>query len=205
MYTNSEAKWSRIIEDIYLDNENPTRILTVVDPPKGYVIWNFIVNSRNIILKFSSWEINDGHGVKLWVGSWNGKPPLVENQELQEVRAILSEAWGVNLLMYVQSSNSLTQKVVWKKPPSSLISTQQSDLFCNVMKERIVYLSTKLEKIIWAASKFGTYSVKEGYALLSQSKHPFQPLRAFTFCWNNKVLTKVGSFMWLAIQKNPYK
>lgn len=103
------------------------------------------------------------------------------------------------MLDYVHSSDPLTRKVVWKTPPTNMIYSHQFDLFCNIMKERVVYLTAKKDKIIWAASKFGTYSMKEGYALLSQLKHSSQPQRAYTFSWNNKFLPKVGTFAWLAI------
>lgn len=43
------------------------------------------------------------------------------------------------------------------------------------MSERVVYQLGKLDKIIWSASKVGTYLVKEGYAILIQAKHDRQP------------------------------
>lgn len=111
----------------------------------------------------------------------------------------LSQEWGENILDYIHSSNPLTGKVIWKTPSTSLLSNQQSNLFSKSLNERVVYLSSKPNRIVWSASKVGSYSVKEGYAVLAQYKYSIEPPHAFSFCWNNKILPKAGSFAWMAL------
>lgn len=48
----------------YLDNNDPSRILSMLDPPKGLTIWDFMIFSRDIVLKYVTWEVNNGSMVK---------------------------------------------------------------------------------------------------------------------------------------------
>lgn len=80
-----------------------------------------------------------------------------------------------------------------------MLTNQQSDLFIKSLNGRIVYLSLNPNRIVWLASKVGSYSIKKGYEVLAKSKYCTEPQRAFEFFWNNKVLLKAGSFAWLTL------
>ena len=55
VYENPHLYWVRILKGKYLDSEEDHRILTIQDPPKGSVVWNFILSCREVITKYISW------------------------------------------------------------------------------------------------------------------------------------------------------
>ena len=46
MYTKPQSTWCKIMQQKYLDNNDPSRILSILDPPKGSVIWDFMIASH---------------------------------------------------------------------------------------------------------------------------------------------------------------
>ena len=71
----------------------------MLDPPKGSVIWDFMIASRDIVLKYISWELNCGDKIKFWVNSWNGQPPLIVMQNIQKIVLVTEAEWG-NLVIH---------------------------------------------------------------------------------------------------------
>ena len=45
MYTKPQSTWCKIMQQKYLDNNDPSRIFSILDPPKGSVIWDFMTAS----------------------------------------------------------------------------------------------------------------------------------------------------------------
>jgi hypothetical protein len=45
MYEKSSAKWCCLLKKKYLDNLEPSRVLTILDPPKGSIILDFMMAS----------------------------------------------------------------------------------------------------------------------------------------------------------------
>lgn len=72
MYNKPQSTWYKIMQQKYLDNNDPSRILSILDPPKGSVVWDFMIASRDIVVNYVSWEVNDGTRVNFWRDSWNG-------------------------------------------------------------------------------------------------------------------------------------
>ena len=57
----------------------------MLDPPKGSVIWDFMLSSKDIVHKYISWELNCGDKINFWRDSWNGQPPLITLPNIQEI------------------------------------------------------------------------------------------------------------------------
>ena len=74
MYEKLSTKWCHLLQEKYLDNLEPSRVLTMLDPPKGSVIWDFMMASQEAITSFISWQVNNGDSVNFWFDSWNGSP-----------------------------------------------------------------------------------------------------------------------------------
>ena len=60
MYSKPQSKLCTIMQQKYLENHDPSRILTILNPPKGSVIWAFMIASYKIIVNYISWEVNNG-------------------------------------------------------------------------------------------------------------------------------------------------
>ena len=69
MYCKFQSMWSKIMQQKYLDNNDPFRILTISNPPKGSIIWDFMIASHKIIVDYISWEVNNGSSINFWNNS----------------------------------------------------------------------------------------------------------------------------------------
>ena len=54
MNSKSQSTWCKIMQQKYLDNNDPSRVLTIYNPPKGSVVWDFMIASRKIIVDYIS-------------------------------------------------------------------------------------------------------------------------------------------------------
>lgn len=131
MYSKPDSKWCSLMRAKYLDSQNTTRIFTMLNPPEGSAMWNFMISCTKVITPFISWEVNRQDEVKFWEDSWNGHPPLREHQELQSTIPLLSHTWGTRLIDYVGSVEAPSGRVSWKEFSCMQISQDQKDLFAS--------------------------------------------------------------------------
>ena len=101
MYCKFQSKWCQIMQQKYLDNNDPSRILTISNPPKGSVIWDFMIASRKIIVDFISWEVNNGLSINFWNDSWNGYIPISKSGISLNVIQVAELHWGSHFNHYV--------------------------------------------------------------------------------------------------------
>ena len=94
-----------------------------------------------------------------------------------------------------------SRSVLWKEPLAHLNSQPSLLSLRDSLAERIVFLSNTEDIVIWAPSRGGDYSIKEGYYGLRKTDNSSRKCRAFSFCWNSTVLPKAGCFSWLALRK----
>ena len=76
MYSKPHSTWCNIMQQKYLNNNDSTRIISILDTPKGSVIWDFMIASRDIVVTYVTWEVNNNSRVSFLRDSWNGQPPL---------------------------------------------------------------------------------------------------------------------------------
>ena len=65
------------------------QILTIRNPPKGLVVWNFILECRHIITKHNSWHIENGEKASFWHDSWNRMGRLANLEGVENFIPIL--------------------------------------------------------------------------------------------------------------------
>ena len=200
MYTKPQSTWCKIMQQKYLDNNDPSRILSILDPPKGSVIWDFVTASQNIVVNYVSCEVNDCTKVKFWRDFWNGQIQLSNNLISLNIIEVSELHWGTQLYQYVAYVCELSGKVFWKDPTVLPLSSQEIRQFKDILSSRQVFFSGSQDRILWALAKDGNYSVKEGYKILQQNISHKVTCRDFSFCWNHIVLPKVGCFTWLALK-----
>ena len=54
MYSKSQSTWCKIMQQKYLDNNDPSRVLKISNPPKGSIVWDFMIASCKIIVDYIS-------------------------------------------------------------------------------------------------------------------------------------------------------
>lgn len=127
----------------YLANTQPSRVLTLLDSPKGSSIWNFMMDSRNLISKYVSWEINNGLSANLWTDSWCGYPPIAQLDNMANIMDIAISHWGIKLSDYVSAVEIFSRKIIWKDPTLLPIPLQQASSLANILLKRIVIMSNR--------------------------------------------------------------
>lgn len=183
-----------------MDLRNPLRILTTLDPPKGSAIWNFMISSREAVTKYVSWEVHSGELVHFWYESWNELPPLNQIALLSNSIPCIMNCWGSRLIDYVCGVDLFTGKSIWKDLLDLPIDVVQKNWMQSILFKKIDNISKKHDRLIWAPSKDGKYTIKMGHKALQQMDNQQQTQRDFSFCWNSSALPKVGCFAWLALK-----
>ena len=89
--------------------------------------------------------------------------PLCRQEKLDEAHQVLKAECGSSFWDYVLAIEIHSRKVLWKEPPTNLRSQQSLLSFRDSRAERIVFLSNREDIVIWAPSRGGDYSIKEGY------------------------------------------
>lgn len=113
MYSNPNKKWCRIMHKNFLDIRDPKCVLTILDPPKGSTVWNFMLQSRDLVQHYISWEVHKGDDINFWDDSWQCLPPL-DHQNNVDLVNIFSAWWGVKIIDYVLSVDRFTSYEVIK-------------------------------------------------------------------------------------------
>ncbi|GLJ55190.1 hypothetical protein SUGI_1184340 [Cryptomeria japonica] len=83
--SGGKQKWVRLLKHKYLDSLEPKRILTINNPPRGSTIWNFIMDSKEIISDQVTWDVRNGKDASFWFDSWSGDVSLCYNPSLQHI------------------------------------------------------------------------------------------------------------------------
>ena len=166
MYNKSQSMWCTIMQQKYLDNNDPSRVLSISNPPKGSVVWDFMIGSRKIIVDYISWEVNNGISINFWNDSLNGKIPLSKSGISLNIIHVVKTHWGLQLNQYVDYVSEFSKKIVWKDPSKLPLSRQEINQFQNVLNSSSLYFCDAQDRIFWAPAKDGKYSVKEGYKFL---------------------------------------
>ena len=75
----------QIMKQKYLHNNFPLRVLSILDPIKGSTIWDFMMSSRDVVVEYVSWEVNNGVKDKFWRDSWKGAPLVIKSNLSQDL------------------------------------------------------------------------------------------------------------------------
>ncbi|GLJ36533.1 hypothetical protein SUGI_0734060 [Cryptomeria japonica] len=178
----------------YLDSKDPKRIFTVANTNKGSTMWNFIWRSRMLITEHLSWQIGNSLKAKFWSDSWGGEISLREKFKDQYKVNEVENTIGDRVVHYFTHRRQMGDRVIWKRIHISCEENYRK--LEKILNNRIVFASEEDDNLQWCASKSGDYNVKLGYEVqrnkIRDLKWPSQ------ICWNNKVLPKVGAFLWIA-------
>ena len=160
-----------------------------------------MLNCRDLIGKFLTWEVGIGDKALFWEDSWDGHPPIVSKAYPKHLKEVLISQWGTVVGKYKTKilSNGVT-RWVWKSVEGLGLEQVEVEEYIKIISDRAVKQSERTNKLIWAVANDGNYKVKDGYnmILFSQSWENIDiPLN---LCWDGACLPKAGFFLWLAFQ-----
>ena len=201
LYNERDQKWAKILFNKYLNIEDPTSVFRARLLPKGSENWNFITSCRNLINRFLTWDVGNGKSAFFWEDSWDGYPPLERDQSLSTLKAKLCNCWGSKVSDYkTKVTNGHGYEWIWKSIRGIENNPVIIQRYENLILVRKIQQSEKEDKLIWAASNNGQYSVKLGYNALLQSENWEKVEIPLKLCWDPACLPKAGFFLWLAFQ-----
>ena len=77
MYSKAHTIWCQIMHQKYLNNSEPSRIFSILDPLKGSIFLDFMVDN-----------------ISFWRDSWNGQPPLTILPDVHNIISVIEAMWG---------------------------------------------------------------------------------------------------------------
>jgi ribonuclease HI len=201
LFKERNQKWARILYNKYLNAEDPLSIFRMRNLPKGSVSWNFMSKCRHIISKFLSWDVGLGDEALFWEDSWDGFPPIVSRPFPSDLKDKLVSIWGEKVCDYkMKITSGGSAKWVWKSLDGVGIDSEVREAYEKILLDRRVKQMERKDMLIWAASKDGKYSVRNGYNSLIHSQRWDQIEIPLNLCWDAACLPKAGFFLWLASQ-----
>ena len=90
-------------------------------------------------------------------------PSLITYDTLRDIAFIYEDLWGIFLFDYIVSIELFSNRAIWKDPSDVPIINAQCAYFTKVMTNINIFISKKPDKLFWASSKIGDYTIKEGH------------------------------------------
>lgn len=201
LYNERDHKWAQILYNKYLNAEDPFSIFRMINPPRGSESWNFMLNCRDLIGNYLTWDVGKGDKALFWEDSWDGYPPLISKPHPNHLKEVLISRWGKEVCKYkTKISDNGVDKWVWKSVEDLGVEQAEVEAYVKIISDRVVKQSDKPDKLIWAAANDGNYRVKDGYNAILYS-HRWDSIDIpLKLCWDGACLPKAGFFLWLAFQ-----
>ena len=124
-------------------------------------------NYRELISKFLTWDVGLGDKALFWEDSWDGLSPIPSSPHHDRLKRILSSTWGDKVKDYkIKNVSDGTYKWRWRQVDDLGLDPELVNAFEKILFERSIRQLESLDCLIWAGSKDGRYSVKQGYKAL---------------------------------------
>ena len=201
LYQEHEHKWAKILYHKYLDPTKPESLFRMRNLPKGSECWNFIIKCRGIISKYLTWDVAAGDKALFWEDSWDGLPPLNLSPDLESLMIRLKTLWGNEVKNYkIKEEIDGEVRWRWKSIDGLDLDPKLETAFKKIFLKRKIKQSERSDNLIWAGSKDGSYSVKQGYQAIINSQQWNSIEIPLKLCWDTACLPKAGFFLWIALQ-----
>ena len=159
--------------------------------------WSSLLTGRELICKGSHWQILGGEDVRVWVDKWLpylpsrhpmplGEVSVSKNLRVSSLIDYSSYSWNVDFLLHFLSLED--QQAILDLPIGDI---------------------TRGDRLVWAASSNGQYSVKSGYRWLQTRSLDVRdtrlpgvrliPQALWRIIWHLKVPPKLRHFLWLSL------
>eukprot|EP00253_Pinus_taeda_P024113 PITA_24113 len=199
-----ENLWTRVIKRKYIDPLPLDAWIRSQDKKTKHssIIWKATVEAFTVIEKGIAWKVGDGKNVRIgrdpWVGcnqSYALSPGILRHLDhkgiytLNQVEKVgFSTLWG----QAWKSAVELGLDFRWHHEWSSFIEE---------LHRSNVRINLEPDVLLWAYSKSGKYSPKEGYAFLMDQKGWQEPEWWSSKLWKLKCPLKSRVFLWCLLKR----
>lgn len=135
MYAKPDHKQVKFLKNKYLHSHQRESILTIQNPPKGSVIWNFLLSCAcHLEIRLQ--------GQSRFLDSWKGHKVLMEDQNAKEVKQILIDRWGGKVCNWVEKVwEHGSEKWKWRDMQGLLNDQYAASLRCILMGRQVIITS----------------------------------------------------------------
>lgn len=187
-----DALWAQVLKGLYFPN------CSSLEANKGGTpswIWNILLIGRSLLEKGLLWSVGNGKSIRFWEGNW------VPN--LLNYRVSSAPPPGCTWLWV---SDFISQNGVWD---ANKLKDCVSDYEAQAILQIPISIRKDQDRIIWAHTSNGQYSVKSGYfqALKASLTNTASPSSSYTpqdtmwsRLWNIPTSPKVRMFMWKVVR-----
>lgn len=141
IYANPNQLWVKVMRGKYLDSMEDHIIFTIINLPKGFAIWNFIVSCRKVITNHLIWHIGNGRLVKFWDDSWVAYPAIKDTTDLSDIKTQLCRIWGDRVRDYMEVKyGAMGEEWIWKDLSVTGLTDAQQNLLKQILDQRKIFV-----------------------------------------------------------------
>ncbi|XP_059068379.1 uncharacterized mitochondrial protein AtMg00310-like [Cryptomeria japonica] len=101
LFRTPHLKWARLLNQKYLNGEDPIQIFRETNPPRGSCLWNFMLDCRKIISDRLTWNLGSGDKALFWSDSWGGYKAIENLHDFGATGVLLESHRGPLLNNYL--------------------------------------------------------------------------------------------------------
>ena len=186
--------WARVLKARYFPN------YSFLDANKGgraSWAWSSLLTGRDLLLNGSHWQIIGGQDVRVWVDRWLPSLPLGHPTSFGEVE--VTRNLRVSTLICPQSRD---WDITFLHPRLSVADQE-------AIRETPIRDNSRMDRLIWAATKNGRYSVKSGYRWVQSRSLSLRnlclphvrlvPDELWKYIWKVEVPPEISHFLWSSL------
>ncbi|KAL5787859.1 hypothetical protein ACOSP7_004808 [Xanthoceras sorbifolium] len=175
-----EGIWAHLLRGKYLKNKSLLEVITSKGRASSSV-WKGILHGVRAIARGVKWRVGDGQAILFWTDSWVGDiGPLLQFASMDHE--------GINVDLKV---NHFMTNTDWNT--QRLAALLSYHIILRITSMHTSFAGNKVDKMIWAWSKDGYFSVKSTYWGLDNCGLSSW---GWSFIWSFKIPPKIKFFLW---------
>jgi len=155
--------WKKIWTQKYNMPTSPEGILRIEETPKGSSIWDLASQNRNIVNKYTFWEIRGGGTARFWEEEWQQKDKMTNIHNLQSIRqnAVREGSELVRDYWEEGETNGIWRK--WRKPEewNENIDKEQQRIYIKELESRKIKARPGADILRWGNLQEGPLQLRK--------------------------------------------
>ncbi|GLJ05576.1 hypothetical protein SUGI_0020590 [Cryptomeria japonica] len=168
MFKHPEKLWCRIMRHKYLEVDNPERILTIANSPRGSFIWKFLWESRGVITNHLTRKVGNGRRAGFWRDLWSGGMALEDLLADKDKAMALEDRADRVEANYFHNNAQTGDLAVWRLDDGGILREDERERIFSELRGRKVVVVGIEDEVIWCVAASRKYSVKLGYDILKK-------------------------------------
>jgi hypothetical protein len=190
--------WAKLWRRKYAPNMVERNLIRWNGDNPGSLIWMAARQNRHLVTSHAFWEIRNGKTTLFWKDSWQ-QWPILEYEDWADTFSIPATQAGLKKVAdYWQDNPTEPTWRGWISNKEHLNLEAHVDLrpWHSEINKRKIPILTGEDILRWGYLPRGTFSIKEAYAIKTQSD-PLPLRKEWNKIWALKHWPKISLFLWL--------